>query len=431
MSAQGWRIRGRPLLLAALCAASPGIITGQGLPRTRAGALGFSADGLTRIDSVMQAYVEGGKVPGVVTLIVRHGRIVQLGTYGFADREAGRRMAADALFRIASQSKAITTVGIMLLIEEGKLRLHDPVSRWLPSFATATVAVRVDTGVVRQPLARPITIKDLLTHTAGISYGTDSLVRELYRPAGLGPAAGYGWCFADKSEPICVLMDRLGTLPFVAQPGSRFVYGYSTDILGCVIERASGEPLDRFIARRITGPLRMRDTHFFVPPADLGRLTAVYAATDSGLRRAPDGELGQGAYVDGPRATFSGGAGLVSTARDYARFLQMLLNRGVLDGARILRRETVAQMTTDQIDSVYGMRGVGFGLGFEILEDPGLAGRSGSAGMYSWAGAYGSTYWVDPAEDLVAVFMIQEVPRGSLDLSGRFRTLVYQALIPP
>ena len=336
MSAQGWRIRGRPLLLAALCAASPGIITGQGLPRTRAGALGFSADGLTRIDSVMQAYVEGGKVPGVVTLIVRHGRIVQLGTYGFADRAAG-----------------------------------------------------------------------------------------------LGPAAGYGWYFADKSEPICVLMDRLGTLPFVAQPGSRFVYGYSTDILGCVIERASGEPLDRFIARRITGPLRMRDTHFFVPPADRGRLTAVYAATDSGLRRAPDGGLGQGAYVDGPRASFSGGAGLVSTARDYARFLQMLLNRGVLDGARILRRETVAQMTTGQIDSVYGMRGVGFGLGFEILEDPALAGRSGSAGMYSWAGAYGSTYWVDPAEDLVAVFMIQEVPRGSLDLSGRFRTLVYQALIPP
>lgn len=404
----------------------------QGLPPGSPARLGFSPERLARIDQVVQQQVDSGLVAGVVVLIARHGRVAYLRAFGAADREAGRAMRPDALFRIASQTKAITSVAILTLVEEGRLRLNDPVSRFLPSFGSATVATKTDSGVALLPGRRPITIRDLLTHTAGISYGTDSLVAERYRAAGLGPAAGWGWYTADKAEPICVTMDRLGTLPFVAQPGSAFVYGYNTDILGCVVERVSGMPLDRFLAERIFGPLRMPDTGFFPPPAAAGRLTAVYARTaDRGLYRAPDGPLGQGDYLPGPRRSFSGGAGLVSTAADYARFLQMLLNGGALDGARILAPATVALMTTDQLDTLYHNRAYGFGLGFEVLEAPGLAGEYGTVGRYGWGGAYGTMYWVDPQEDLVGVFMLQQLPRDGFDLSDRFRALVYQAIVGP
>jgi CubicO group peptidase (beta-lactamase class C family) len=318
----------------------------------------------------------------------------------------------------------------MALVEEGRLRLSDPVSRWLPSFAAATVAT-ADSVHPRVPARRAITIRDLLTHTAGISYGTDSLVQAEYRTSGLGPAAGYGWYFADKAEPICASMDRLGALPFVAQPGERFVYGYNTDILGCVIERVSGQSFDAFLRARVFGPLRMSDTRFFLTPDRRDRLATVYAANGrGGYARADDGPLGQGAYVDGPRASFSGGAGLLSTASDYARFLQMLLNGGTLDGARILAPATVALMTQNHLGTLYNSNGAtGFGLGFEVLLDPGRAAQYGSVGRFGWGGAYATNYWVDPGQDLVAVFMIQLMPSGGLDLADKFRTLVYQAIV--
>jgi len=402
----------------------------QGLPRGRPDQLGFSPPRLARIDSVMRQYVDSGRVAGVVTLVARHGRVAQLGAYGWADREAGRRMTPDAIVRIASQSKAVTSVAVMALVEEGRLRLSDPVSRWLPSFAATTVAT-ADSLHPRVPARRAITIRDLLTHTAGVSYGTDSLVQAEYRTAGLGPAAGYGWYFADKAEPICASMDRLGALPFVAQPGERFVYGYNTDILGCVVERASGQSFDAFLQSRILGPLRMTDTRFFLTPDRRDRLAAVYAANGrGGYTRAAAGPLGQGAYVDGPRASFSGGAGLLSTASDYARFLQMLLNGGTLDGARILAPATVALMTQNHVGTVYNATGAtGFGLGFEVLLDPGRAAQYGSVGRFGWGGAYATNYWVDPGQDLVAVFMIQLMPSGGLDLADKFRTLVYQAIV--
>ncbi len=419
----------RLFLIACLALASASSALAQGLPRGRADQLGFSAERLARIDSVMQQYVDSGRVAGVVTFITRHGRVAHVGAYGWADREAGRRMGGDVIFRIASQSKAVTSVAVMALVEEGRLRLADPVSRWLPSFATATVA---DSGR-RVPVRRAVTIRDLLTHTAGISYGTDSVVQDLYRVAGLGPAAGYGWYFADKSEPICTSMDRLGALPFVAQPGARFVYGYNTDILGCVVERASGQSLDAFLQARIFRPLRMTDTRFFLAPDQRDRLAVVYAANDrGGYVRADDGPRGQGAYVDGPRASFSGGAGLLSTAGDYARFLQMLLNGGTLDGVRILAPATVALMTENHVGTLYNStRATGFGLGFEVLLDPGRAAQYGSRGRFGWGGAYATNYWVDPGEDLVAVFMVQLLPSGGFDLADKFRTLVYQAILEP
>ena len=379
----------------------------------------------------MQRAVDRLEIAGAVALVLKDGQTVYERAFGWSDREAKRQMTPDAIFRIASQTKALTSVALMSLVEEGKLTLNDPVSRFIPDFEHTTVAVRSDTGRTIVPARRPITIRDLLTHTAGISYGTDTLVSPLYAAAGLGPAAGWGWYTADKKEPICLTIERLATLPFVAQPGERFVYGYNTDILGCVVERVAGAPLDEVIRTRITGPLGMKDTYFYLPPDRKARLTTVYASgADMRITRAPDGPRGQGNYVDGPRRSFAGGAGLLSTARDYARFLQMLLNGGSLDGARVVAPKTVALMTTNQTGTLFSQTGQGFGLGFSVLEQPGADGRIESVGTFGWGGAYGSTYEVDPKEHLVLVFMIQMLPNRS-DVAMKFPMLVYQALVEP
>jgi CubicO group peptidase (beta-lactamase class C family) len=225
-------------------------------------------------------------------------------------------------------------------------------------------------------------------------------------------------------------MERLASLPFVSQPGEAWVYGYNTDILGCVVERASGIPLDEFIRTRITVPLRMNDTYFYLPPAQRARLAAVYASDTAGhYAKAPDTPRGQGDYVDGPRRSFSGGAGLLSTAHDYARFLQMILEGGALDGVRILSPKMVEVMTSDQTGTVYGQDGMGFGLGFWVVERPGAQGLA-SVGSFGWGGAYGSTYMADPVERLVVIFMIQQIPNRT-DVAAKFPTLVYQALVEP
>jgi CubicO group peptidase (beta-lactamase class C family) len=390
---------------------------------------GFSQQRLARIDSVFDGLVERAEMVGAVVLVLRDGEPVYERAFGWADREAGRRMTTDAIFRIASQTKALTSVAIMMLVEEGRLGLNDPVGRYLPAYGQTTVAVPADSGRMIVAARRAITIRDLLTHTAGISYGTDNLVAALYREQGLGPAAGFGWYTADRDEPICDTMGRLATLPFVAQPGERYVYGYATDVLGCVIERVSGEPLDDFIARRIVMPLGMRDTHFFLPPSESERLATVYMRSAEGtMVRAPEGARGQGDYVTGPRRSFAGGAGLVSTARDYARFLQMLLNGGILDNERLLAPATVRLMTTNQVDTLFSRHGEGFSLGFRTLDRAGARGRIESVGTYDWGGAYGSAYMVDPRERLVLVFLTQELPNVSR-VSERLPMLVYQALV--
>jgi CubicO group peptidase (beta-lactamase class C family) len=387
----------------------------------------FSQERLGRIDRVLQSYIDENRLAGIVALVLHDGQPIYERAFGWRDKEAGRKMTTDTIFRIASQTKALTSVGILSLMEEGKLGLTDPVSRYIPSFAKTTVAVRSGATVTFEPARRAITIRDLLTHTAGISYGTSSDVSALYEAKGLGPAAGFGWYTADKSEPICDTMERLGTLPFVAQPGEAWVYGYNTDILGCIVERVSGVPLDEFIRTRITAPLGMTDTQFFLTPAQRERLAAVYASTDEGKTvRAPDGSRGQGSYVDGPRKSFAGGAGLLSTARDYARFLEVLRSGGAVDNVRLLSQRAVALMTTNQVGTLHSTDGLGFGLGFETTDRFGAAGMQ-SPGSFGWGGAYGSFYRVDPQARLTMVVMIQQIPNRS-DIRERFPNLVYQAL---
>lgn len=387
----------------------------------------MSTERLARLDAALQRYVDEQRVAGIVALVLRDGRPVYQKALGWSDQEAGRRMEPDTIFRIASQTKAITSVAILQLAEEGRLTLASPASRFIPAFAKTTVAVRSDSGVSTEQAQRQITIRDLLTHTSGMSYGTDRHVASLYEAKGLGPAAGYGWYTADKDEPVCDTMERLASLPFVSQPGEAYVYGYNTDVLGCIVERASGMPLDQYIESRITGPLGMKDTRFFLPQEQKARLAAVYTTgADGGLARAAEGGRGQGHYVEGPRKNFSGGAGLLSTARDYARFLEMIRLGGTIDGVRLLSSRSVKLMTTDQLEDVYPQPGRGFGLGFEVVERYGASGMQ-SVGTFGWGGAYGSSYRVDPVERLVMVTMVQVLGRPS-DITDVFQTLVYQAL---
>jgi CubicO group peptidase (beta-lactamase class C family) len=412
------------LAFAAFIAATAALTAQTAKPRTAVSSTALlPAERVERIDRALQRYVDENRIGGAVALVLRDGQPVYERAVGWSDKEAGRRMTTDTIFRIASQTKAITSTAILSLVEEGKLTLTDPVSRVLPQFAKTTVA----SGGSIVPAKRAITIRDLLTHTAGISYGTEPAIASQYEAKGLGPAAGLGWYTADKDEPVCATMERLATLPFVAQPGEQWVYGYNTDILGCVVERASGMSLDAFVKTRITDPLRMTDTQFFLPAAQRNRLAAVYASGDDALiRRAPDGPRGQGNYVDGPRRSFSGGAGLLSTARDYGRFLEMIRRGGELDGVRILAPRTVRLMTTNQVGTLHSATGLGFGLGFETTDRYGANGMD-SEGAFGWGGAYGSVYRVDPEAKLVMVLMIQLLP-NTTDIRTVFPTLVYQAL---
>lgn len=380
------------------------------------------------IDKALQRYVDTDRVAGIVALVMQDGKVVYEKAFGWADKEAGRRMTTDTIFRIASQTKAITSTAVMQLVEEGALTLNTRAGEFIPSFARTTVAVANERGVMTQvPARRAITIRDLLTHTAGISYGTEPSVAALYEAKGLGPAAGAGWYTADKNEGVCDTMERLGTLPFVSQPGESWVYGYNTDVLGCIVEKASGTPLDAYLRDRVTAPLGMKDTQFFLPAAQKDRLAAVYSSGPGGKYvRAADGPRGQGAYVDGPRRNFAGGAGLLSTARDYARFLEAMRRDGSIDSVRILSPRSVHLMSTNQVGTLHSTTGLGWGLGFETVDRYG-ANTMSSAGAFGWGGAYGSLYRVDPETRLVMVLMIQLIPNAS-DIRDVFPTLVYQAL---
>jgi len=417
----------KPLSICLLLLSAAASVLAQNLPTAKPEEVGLSTERLQKLDIVFQTYAADKKLAGSVVLIMRHGKVAYFKSFGQRDIEANSPMQNDAIFRIASQTKALVSVGIMMLQEEGKLLISDPVSKYIPEFKETTVAQSREGGgydVIKAK--RAITIRDLLTHTAGIGYGY-GLAADKWKEAGI-----QGWYFADRDEPIGATIVRMASLPMEAHPGEKYVYGYNTDILGVVIEKASGKSLDEFITSTILTPLGMKDTHFYLPQAKANRLATVYSANaDKPLERAPDpGTMaGQGSYLNGPRKSFSGGAGLLSTATDYARFLQMMLNSGSLNGVRILSRKTVELMTVSHTGKIEFRAGEGFGLGFSVCEDLGRRGTPGSVGEFGWGGAYGSTYWVDPKEDMVVVYFKQLIPTNGLDDHGKLRALIYQAIV--
>lgn len=399
----------------------------QELPRAKPESVGMSSAKLAQLSAVLDGYANDGRFAGGVAMVIRKGKVAYVHSFGKRDREANSPMSEDTIFRIASQSKALTSVAIMMLQEDGKLLISDNLSKYIPEFANTTVAVPKDGGgydVVKAK--RQIEINDLLNHTAGIGYGFGP-ARDKWEAAKI-----QNWYFADRDEPIAETVKRMAALPMDAHPGEKFVYGYSTDILGVVIEKVSGKSLEEFLNERIIKPLDMEDTSFYLPTNKTSRLAAVYSIKDGKLERAADPGLGvgQGLYVNGPRKSFSGGAGLLSTARDYGRFLQMLANGGELNGKRLLSRKSVELMTADSLlDVKYTRAGQGFGLGFSVVKDVGANGQPSSVGEYGWGGAYHSNYWVDPKEQLVVVYMTQVIPATGLDDYGKLRAMIYASQI--
>ncbi len=387
-------------------------------------AVGMSSDRLERLDSLILDYVERDKIAGAVDLVLRNGRAAHYESYGMMNRESGREMPRDAIMRIASMSKAVTTIAVMMLYEEGHFRLGDAVHEFLPEFEDPVVAVETGDGDSYEtvPAEQPITIHHLLTHTSGLSYGSGPAA-SAYEEANLS-----GWYLAGMDITIGEVVDRLAELPLNSQPGEEWNYGYSTDVLGHLVEEVSGMPLDEFFNQRIFNPLGMDDTHFFLPEEKASRLAPVYGLTEDGTLELTE-STEETDYIHGPRKCFSGGGGLLSTTADYGRLLQMLLNGGVLDGKRILSPKTVDLMRSNNTGEMYPWDDTGFGLGFWVVDDLGEYGEIGSIGSYGWGSAYYPIYWIDPKEKMIALIMTQLRPAGDLPLSSRFQTMVYQSIV--
>ena len=368
----------------------------------------------TAAKNILNGYVQTKKIAGGVILVMKNGEEVLHVAAGKQDIEANKDMKVDSLFRIASQTKALTSVGIMILNERGLIHFTDPVSKYIPSFKeTNVLVINKDKSLFEVPAEREITVHDLLTHSAGISYGW-GINEEKWKKIGL-----HGWYFADKVQTMKQALAPITTLPQHAQPGSEFIYGHSTDLLGVIIENISGQSLKDFFENEITVPLGMIDTHFYIPQHKLNRLTAVYNATDNDIKRANDTHtaddfmVSQGHYADGPMKAFSGGAGLVSTSSDYAKFLTMLLNEGSLNGTQILSPSSVAQMTIDQIPYIDMDWNDGFGYGFSLTK--GKEGDlKGKTLQYEWGGAYNSKYYVRPEDGVIVIYLTQLRPTKGL-----------------
>ena len=401
---------------------------GQGLAEVSADDVGMSAERLERLSDAFSSYMDDKALAGSVILVARKGEVPYFKAFGYSDMEDEVPMDRHTIFRIASQTKAIVSVGIMILQEEGKLLITDPLGDYISAYKETTVATPLEEGgydIVKAN--RAITLRDLLTHTAGIGYGGGP-ASDMWQEAGI-----QGWYFAHRDETILETVERMASLPMEAHPGEKFVYGYNTDILGAVIEVVSGRSLEEFLQEKVLDPLGMTDTHFYLPKEKRDRLATVYSSSPAGLRPAPapGGMVGQGAYVDGPRRSFSGGAGYLSTAMDYAKFLQMMLDGGQYAGQRVLSPKSVELMTVDHLGAIDfpWANGVGFGLGYSVVEDIGERGELGSAGEYGWGGAYHTSYWVDPEEELIVVYLTQLIPAIDVDDHNKLRALVYQAIL--
>jgi CubicO group peptidase (beta-lactamase class C family) len=406
------------------------------LPSAAPGSVGFSSERLVQLDEYMQRLVADGYIPGAVTLLARHGRVVVFNSYGKADAEHTIPMSKDAIFRIYSQTKVVTGVALMMLFEQGKWRFDDPVTKFVPEFKQLRVfkALRADGSMKLDDLARPPTMRELLTHSAGFGYGlsADDPVDKAYSESGFLRAA-------DSTDAIA----RIAKLPLASQPGEHWRYSAAADIQGYIVERIAGQSLADFMQNRIFGPLKMHDTAFYVPAAKRQRFVALkaYDATSKSLIE-PSGVLVFD-YSQPPGAA-SGGAGLVSTTTDYSRFAQMLLNGGELDGARILAPATVKLLAANHLaedirakpDEPFGARtGMGFGVDVSVVLDAAKAGTLRGEGTYDWGGAAGTWFWVDPKNDLIFVGMIQVMNRWQhpqlQHIDTETSALVYRALVEP
>ncbi|HIM87340.1 MAG TPA: class A beta-lactamase-related serine hydrolase [Gammaproteobacteria bacterium] len=385
----------------------------------------------------MDRYVDAGKLPCALTLICRHGEVVFARAVGQRDLESGGPIEMDSIFRIFSMSKPLTSVAVMMLYEEGIFQLDDPISRFIPCLANPTVMVsNADGGLQTRPANGPITIKQLLTHTAGFTYGWNEefSLGEMYQRAGVD--------FWPNSGMLAEVVEKASELPLLFEPGSRFGYGISTDVLGRFVEVISEQPLDVFMRQRVFEPLGMTDTGFSITPDKLDRLTTLYEAKGAGNTLARVDAPGSTLYAADNVTTFSGGGGLLSTPADYLRFTEMLRCRGEFKGGRLLGSRTVDFMTQNHLPgdlaqmgdkdfdgwSIAG-EGVGFGLGFSVVLDPVRARTLCSVGEFSWGGIASTVFWVDPTEDITAMFLTQLTPSSTYKLRRELRVLTYQALV--
>src|SRR5215831_9418718 len=396
---------------------------------------GFAPDRLRRLDERLKRYVDEDLFKGWLVTVSRHGKLAHVASYGQRDAEAGLPVEPDTLWRIYSMTKAITSVAAMMLYEEGAFELKDPVSRFIPSFADARV-YRQGSALkpLTEPATEPVRMWHLLTHTSGLTYGFHHThpVDAMYR------AAGFEWG-TPRGMDLAACCDAWAQQPLVFQPGTEWNYSVATDVLGRVIEVASGQSLDRFFAERIFDPLGMTDTRFWVDAPDADRLAALYIP-DSDGRAARNDAMGREALR--PPTSLSGGGGLVGTAGDYHRFAQMLLRGGELDGVRLLGSRTVRYMTCNHLPggvdlesfgrplfSETTFNGVGFGLGFSVMQNPVHNRVLSTPGEFAWGGAASTAFWVDPAERITAMFFTQLLPSSTLPIRGQLRQLVYQALV--
>ncbi len=391
----------------------------------------MSSTRLERLSDKMQTYVDRGQLPGAISMVARRGKVVQFEQFGMMDVENGMEMRRDALFRIYSMTKPVTGVAVMVLFEDGRFLLTDPVAKYLPEFAELRVYLGGPTDDPETEPARPITIEQLLTHTSGLAYDDPGPgVNEMYRDADL-------WTVTSLQEFI----EKLTKLPLLHQPGSRWHYSVSMDVLGRLVEVVSGQSFDRFLAERIFQPLGMVDTAFYVPAEKADRLTALYRATpDGGYERVADARVD--AVLDPGRVPFGGG-GLISSATDYLRFAQMLANGGELDGVRILGRKTVDLMFGDHLGPRYGLEplagfepwlqssagGVGFGYTGAVVTDPALSSLPGSVGQFFWGGWASTFFFIDREEQLLGMILAQLIPSDAYPLRADARILTYQAIV--
>lgn len=388
---------------------------------------GFSSHRLARIRPVMQAYVQQKKLAGIQTLIARRGEVVHFENVGMQDVKQARPMADNTIFRIYSMTKPITSTAAMMLFEEGRFRLSDPISAYLPEFRNMQVIRgKTENGVTLEPAQREITILDLFTHTAGMSYGFDphDYLDQRY--------AEEVWKALEKKRKptLTDFVRAAASLPLRFHPGTQFHYSVSVDILGAFVEVISGQPFNVFLREKIFEPLRMPDTDFSTPADKVARLSAVYGPGDRGGIK--EIESVKNSPFARPRTLFSGGGGLVSTSADYLRFCQMILNGGALDGERLLGRKTVEFMQLNHLPSsapTIDNPAQGFGLGGAVLTDGAHFAQLGSLGTWEWGGAANTAFWIDPREQLIAILMLQYMPAWLVPVAADFRTLVYQALV--